>query len=395
MNPTLSNAKRTAAPAPRALLLSSEFPPGPGGIGAHAYQLAAHLGQRGWALHVAAPQEYAAEATRAAFNQGLDFGITPLAGGRRGPRQAAARGGAILAALRQARPQVIIGSGQRALWTAAVLARLTGIPYLAIGHGSEFLQPSPLARLLTRWAVRQARALVAVSDYTAALIRRQAPPRRLVVIPNGADETRFRPGLETAELRAALDLGAAQVLLTVGHVTERKAQDVVIRALAQVRRQREVVYVMVGLPTRRAEFMQVAQAAGVAEQVRFTGVVDAQALPLYYNLCDLFVLVSRQSRVGDVEGYGIAALEAALCGKTAVVSRGCGLEEAVVDGVTGLTAPPDDVDATAAAIGRLLDDAALRRRLAEAARRRAQQATWAQRIAAYDSLLRGWVEAAP
>ena len=50
--------------APRLLLLSSEFPPGPGGIGTHAYQLARHLTARGWVVTVVTAQEYAPPAAR-------------------------------------------------------------------------------------------------------------------------------------------------------------------------------------------------------------------------------------------------------------------------------------------------------------------------------------------
>lgn len=53
---------------PRALLLSSEFPPGPGGIGQHAFQLARHLTRLGWRLHVLTPQPYVAAAERDVFN---------------------------------------------------------------------------------------------------------------------------------------------------------------------------------------------------------------------------------------------------------------------------------------------------------------------------------------
>ena len=47
----------TATDTPRLLLLSSEFPPGPGGIGTHAYQLARQLTARGWAVTVVTAQE--------------------------------------------------------------------------------------------------------------------------------------------------------------------------------------------------------------------------------------------------------------------------------------------------------------------------------------------------
>ena len=84
--------------------------------------------------------------------------------------------------------------------------------------------------------------------------------------------------------------------------------------------------------------------------------------------------------------------EAALCGLPAVVSKGCGLEEAVVEGRTGLLVEPDDPQATASAILRLLADAPLRREMGAAARDHVLAiGTWEQRVAVYDRILRGTV----
>ena len=91
----------------------------------------------------------------------------------------------------------------------------------------------------------------------------------------------------------------------------------------------------------------------------------------------------------QVEGYGIVVQEAALCGAPAVVSQGCGLTEAIREGETGVSVPPDDPAATAAALIALLDDDAARRRMGHRARELAASATWAERVADYDQLLRG------
>jgi phosphatidylinositol alpha-1,6-mannosyltransferase len=138
--------------------------------------------------------------------------------------------------------------------------------------------------------------------------------------------------------------------------------------------------------------VRLAEELGVGGHVILAGTVPIDDLPTYYNLADLFVLVSRRARDGSVEGYGIVVAEAALCGLAAVVSRGCGLEEAVLEGQTGLLVEPDDPEATAAAIVRLLTDEPLRRAMAAAARERVvQTGTWARRIESYDRILKGVV----
>ena len=75
----------------------------------------------------------------------------------------------------------------------------------------------------------------------------------------------------------------------------------------------------------------------------------------------------------SVEGFGLVYLEAAAHGLPVVAHAVGGVGEAVIDGTTGLLVPPDQPTALTAALARLIDDAALRRRLGDAGR------TWSRR----------------
>lgn len=378
---------------PRLLLLSSEFPPGPGGIGTHAFQLARHLARLGWNVMVQSPQPYVSAGERDAFNARQPFAIAPLAGREAGAGWWAGRLRTIHATIRSFRPALLVGTGQRALLTAAALHTIYRLPWVAVGHGTEFVNHSAGVRLLTRRAIDSAAAMIAVSEYTAGLIREAARPRHLIVIPNAADGERFRPGLDASAWR---QWGGGPVLLTVGQVSERKAQDVVIRALPRILAdQPDARYVIAGLPSRREAFATLAHQLGVADKVHFTGMVADRDLPALYNAADLFVLVSRRAVDGDVEGYGIVVQEAALSGLPAVVSQDCGLTEAIREGETGLSVPPNDPDATAAAVLSLLNDESRRREMGQRARQSALASTWSERIAEYDRVLRGLLPPQP
>jgi hypothetical protein len=63
---------------PRIAVFSVEFPPGPGGVGTHAYQLARHLSCRDWDVSVVSPQDFASNDEISAFNRGLPFDLVPL-----------------------------------------------------------------------------------------------------------------------------------------------------------------------------------------------------------------------------------------------------------------------------------------------------------------------------
>ncbi len=92
------------------------------------------------------------------------------------------------------------------------------------------------------------------------------------------------------------------------------------------------------------------------------------------------------------EGFGVACLEAMAHGVPVVASAVGGLLDLVVDGETGLLAPPGDVSALRAALERLLADGELRARLGNAGRERAREFSWARvtqlTVSAYEDALR-------
>lgn len=373
-------------------MVASEFPPGPGGIGSHAWSLARQLWERGWQVRVVASQDYATAQEIAAFNRATAFPIHSLPRHRWSPREGLAWLGSLRQVMRAFRPEVGVASGSRAVWVAAVAFPWSATPWLAVGHGSEFSPALGWRGRATRWACGRAHALVAVSSYTARLMTDFGlAPEAITVISNGADGDFFRPlpESEAHAFRAQLGLEHAFILLTVGSVTQRKGQDVVVAALPRVLHlDPPVHYLVVGLPTQGDRLMAEARRLGVAERVHLTGPLDRQALLAAYAASDLFVMMSRATPEGDVEGFGIAAVEAALCGKAALVSAGSGLAEAVVHEQTGLLVPAGDPEAVATEVARLHGDRLGLAKLGQQARLRAQaEQTWAQRAEEYDALL--------
>lgn len=380
----------------RLLVVSTEFPPGPGGIGAHAHAVVQGLTALGWESTVITPQDYAAEEEVLKFNASRPFRVVTLPTSRITAVKRAMQAARVRRILLDVRPDVVVATGLRAVWLCGVLGPVRRRPWVAIGHGKEFGMRG-LERTITRHAYGRSTAVVCVSRYTwGAMYRAGITPRMGRVIPNGGDASTFTPlpETETAAFRRSLGLPDARILLTVGHVSERKGQDIVIRALARLRGVSDVHYLMAGLPTKEREFGALARELGVAERVHFLGRVDTARLVRLLNACDLFAMTSRHDAEGDFEGYGIAVVEAALCGRPAVVTENSGLVEAIEVGATGLCVPEDDVDATAAAIQNLLMDPLRRRAMGAAARARAlSEQAWDRRVLEYDDVLRELVGA--
>jgi glycosyltransferase involved in cell wall biosynthesis len=379
----------------RLLVLSIEFPPGPGGLGTLAYQISQCLTEMGWQVAVATPQSHTNNQTIQAFNNHQIFKITQFV--YKGPAilEGFNRLFITLQLIRSHKPNVILAIGWQSVWLGSLIALLTNIPCVAVGIGSEFLILKKVKRAMALWAYQRADLVVFISQYTRKLAQSHGfHTFKDTIISLGADEDIFKPELNTKDLRQQLKLNDSLVILTVGQVSERKAQDVVIRALPSVLEDFPTThYLIVGLPTNRARLEQLANKLGVKENIHFTGVVPQNDLPLFYNLADIFILVSRRTEGGEVEGFGIAVVEAALCGKPAIVSNATGLVEAVVPGMTALVVDPEQPEMTAAAIKQLLANDQLRYEMGVTARRHAlDKATWRQQIKKFDHQLRNLIE---
>lgn len=220
--------------------------------------------------------------------------------------------------------------------------------------------------------------LVAVSTRVAESWREKHPrfpSERLTTIDNGvAVGASFLP---------RPPLGSLPTILVVARLDPIKDLGTALRAIALLRARRPVRLVIAGDGIERAPLEAEARNLGISDAVEFLGMVHDVA-PLY-AAADLFCLSSIS------EGMSLAILEAMSAGVPVVATDVGGTPDILTDGGTGLLVPPQDPAAMAHALGRLLDDVALRRRLAEAAWSRVAQrysiAATAQRyVELYDRL---------
>ena len=259
-----------------------------------------------------------------------------------------------------------------------LLRRLAGLPYCVYAHGEEIGTASSSRQLtfLMRRVYGAADVVIANSENTRRLLLAAgAPGSRIEVIRPGVDSDRFSPVSDPTPDRETLGLNGERVLLTVARLQRRKGHDTVIQGLAAVRAViPHVRYLIVGTGEEEARLRELAASHGVADLVQFAGHVSGDRLPGFYRACDVFVLPNREEVNRDIEGFGIAFLEASASGKPVIAGRSGGTAEAVLDGETGVLVNGEDPRAVADSILSLLTDPERSHRMGQRGRERVVEA---------------------
>ena len=242
------------------------------------------------------------------------------------------------------------------------------IPYIFYAHGLDITLPQKFRRkkALLKKIIAQARAIVANSHFTKdELVKLGASGEKIIVVhpcPNITTEQISEWKIE--EITGDYGLKNKKILLTVGRLVERKGHDMVIKAMPEIiKKVPTAVYLIIGEGPAQKNLEKLVNQRSLRDYVKFLGGVPNKDLPAYYQLCDVFIMPSRQLANGDVEGFGIAYLEANLFGKPVIAGRSGGVAEAVINGQTGLLVDPSNVSEIAAAAIRLLTDPGLSERL--------------------------------
>jgi mannosyltransferase len=205
---------------------------------------------------------------------------------------------------------------------------------------------------LTRWLIRRMDAVVATSERTNAYLEHPAH-----VILHGIDTEGFAPSPDRAALRAALHLPVKATLIgCYGRIRAQKGTDAFVEALLPVLRDDpDTVALVMGRATEKYQGFEKglkarAKAEGLSDRMLFLPEVPVGDMADYYRVLDLYVAPQRW------EGFGLTPIEAMACGVPVVATRVGAFEQLVMQDITGLLVPPDDIAALEAAVRAALSD---------------------------------------
>jgi glycosyltransferase involved in cell wall biosynthesis len=259
-----------------------------------------------------------------------------------------------------------------AAWIASFFSPLN---YTILFHGLDLqlAKRSTWKRWLVKRIVGRAKAVCANSRFVAEDCRRFFAGVEPILLTPG-----YTPHVLPERAGARHELNLAQdecVLLCVCRLVVRKGVDRVIEALSDLPTHVRLVVIGDGIDRARLE----ALAQPIAERVQFLGAVTDEARDNWYAAADVFVFPVRKDG-DDLEGYGIACLEAAAAGLPVIVGQNGGAPETVVPEETGLVVNVDDRAALLHALHRLIEDEALRKVMGERGRERVlREARWEDR----------------
>ncbi len=261
---------------------------------------------------------------------------------------------------------IVIGHVNLLILTSAALSlRARGrTRVMLIGHGVDVW--TGMDTWPRRRAIGRVDLILAVSRYTAEMIRHQIPelgPERFCVFPNALSEIWIERFAAAGQVEARVMPPGRRYLLSVTRLdpAERyKGIVTVIEALASLQ-DTSVHYVVAGRGEDRAFLENIAARLGLADRVHFTGAVSDAELVTLYRGCSAFVLPSGK------EGFGIVFLEAMFFGAPVIAAAEKGALDVVQHERTGLLVPHGDSVSLRIAIERILGDEALRERVRAAA----------------------------
>jgi len=242
---------------------------------------------------------------------------------------------------------------------AGIVARKLNKPYVVTARGTdlnlipEYSRPRRLILETAHCAAGSIGVCKALMDRLAEL---GADPAKLHVMRNGVDLERFHP-IDRSEARELLKFGDERILLSVGHLVERKGHNLAIEALASL--PKNSILVIVGTGPDLTPLKELAEAKNLSNRVRFVGQVPNEQLKYWYSAADALVLFSSR------EGWANVLLESMACGTPVIATDIWGTPEVVSTANAGRLmsdrSPEAFVDAYSSLFSSLPDRKAVRK----------------------------------
>lgn len=248
-----------------------------------------------------------------------------------------------------------------------LILKLFRVPIAITFHGRDITYESKLYQFLIPRCAEKLDKIICISDATKQqCAKRGISPGKIVVIPDGiCDEFYMDEGKqelrEQLSRRLGITLNNKKILLSVGRLVERKGfhwlvENVIPKLLEK---EGDVLYLIAGDGAFRQRIEAATRQRGLQGHVLMLGIVDDKTLKTLYNVSDIFITPNIPVK-GDMEGFGVVALEAASCGLPVVASNLEGIKDAIKHAENGFLVEPYSPEGFINAVRELLENDELR-----------------------------------
>ena len=279
------------------------------------------------------------------------------------------------------RPQLVYGRHSLMSDASAEASTLLGASHvlevnnLAEWFSSEFggwkrLIQWPLIRTIERRVTHAADLCIAISEPVAAALERIGVPRSKIMVQfNGVDPDRFPADLSGADVRRRYPLGDAPVAGFVGTFGDWHGAENLVRAIPAILNSIPgAKFLFVGDGARKEAAESLVRSLGVSAAAVFTGLIPQDDAPPYLAACDVLVSPHSWTRSEPFIGSPTKVFEYMAAGRGIVASRLGQISDVLAQEETALLVPPDDINALAKSVTRLLESPELSRSMGARAR---------------------------
>ena len=227
----------------------------------------------------------------------------------------------------------------------------SNVRWVVTNHGRRFGPKLLLYNLLDAFIVRRADKIIAVSEEIAKKMKLAGIVKgKILLIENGVNLERFTKNTSPEAIKESLGIKKeALVVGTIGALTREKGHQYLLRAaLKVIRIYPKAIFLLVGDGIERPNLEKTVSHLGIKDSVIFAGM--RKDVPEILSILNAFVLPSLN------EGLPIALLEAQAAKVPVVATRVGAIPDVVKDGITGILIPPEDPEAIAKSIVRVLSD---------------------------------------
>ena len=244
-----------------------------------------------------------------------------------------------------------------------VIAKIFGIKHCAQIYGTDlvFLKRFKL-KWLGRYIMKNSSSIIAISQYTKDVaVDFGINPDKIKVIPVGTYYPKEIPDHNLHALKNELGLSSNEIIFTIHRLIPLKGTSYLIRAMSMIIKNcPDAILIIGGEGPERDKLEALAKELCVENNVVFVGRISEEQLPVYYKLCDVYVIPSIRDKWGNTEGLGMPVIEAMSYGKPVVGFDVGGPKYTIEDGVNGYSVKEKDWEKMGERIITLLKNERLR-----------------------------------